>query len=156
MPSFSQESLKHIREAHPDLQEIVAEAIKIMDFKVIDGARTVEEQRKNVEKGVSKTMNSKHLPQAGGWSHALDLMPYPIKWAEVERGLNAVKKVDSNMEIARCYILIGLLAGIAHMKGIKIRQGADWDGDENLGEHSFIDLPHIELVNPRPAEPRRT
>lgn len=155
MPKYSQRSLKHLAEAHPDMQAIMTEAIKIFDCTIIDGGRTLEEQTKNVEKGFSKTMNSKHLldPESG-YALAVDVMPWPLAWAAIERGIKAMKEVDPKMETARAYILVGVIAGIAHMKGIPIRQGADWDGDENLAEHSFIDLPHVELVRPRQVSPK--
>ena len=48
-----------------------------VDFGVICGTRTKQEQAELVKKGASKTMNSKHLPQEStGMSHAVDLMAY--------------------------------------------------------------------------------
>jgi hypothetical protein len=47
--------------------------------QIIDVLRTVEEQKVNLAKGVSATMNSRHLPQPpSGLSHAIDLCPYSI------------------------------------------------------------------------------
>ena len=147
MPAFGERSKQHLAEADPDLQRIANELIQIIDVTVVDARRTMAEQIKNVEKGVSKTLESRHLPNAiTGLSDALDMMPYPLAWAAIERGLRAMKEADPAMETARAYIMVGMVAGIAHMLKIKIRQGADWDGDENLAEHSFIDLPHVELV----------
>ncbi len=48
---------------HPDLIRVTERAIEITrcDFAVHDGIRTVEEQRRFVAQGFSKTMKSKHL-----------------------------------------------------------------------------------------------
>lgn len=62
---------------HPQLVSVVERAIQLttQDFRVHDGVRTLAEQEALVKKGASKTMKSKHLPQADGFSHAVDLVP---------------------------------------------------------------------------------
>ena len=32
--------------------------------------------------------------------------------------------------------------------GQQVRIGIDWDGDQNIKEHSFFDGPHVELIKP--------
>lgn len=58
---------------HPDLVRVVERAIEITrcDFTVHDGIRTVEEQKRHVANGFSKTMKSKHLE-----GRAVDLVPW--------------------------------------------------------------------------------
>lgn len=141
MPRFGAESRAHLAEAKPPLQEIYNEAIKHWDCKILDVRRTLEEQRKNVAKGVSKTMASKHLDGS-----AVDAMPYPVDWDAIERGINAVKRIDGGMQVLEAYMFQGFIAGIAAAKGIKIRQGVDWDTDREFSDHTFLDLPHTELV----------
>ena len=80
MPSLGSHSRLMLVGVAPMLTLVVMDAIKIMDFAVIDGERTIEEQRKNVEAGVSWTMESKHLFPC----RAVDLAPYPINWADTE------------------------------------------------------------------------
>lgn len=74
---LSARSLGHLEGVHPDLVRFVKRMIEVTprDFSVIDGVRTLEEQKANVAKGVSKTMNSLHLPQSDGFAHAVDLVP---------------------------------------------------------------------------------
>lgn len=69
-------SRSNLEGVHPDLVEVVERAIEItdVDFRVTDGVRTVEEQRKLMKAGATRTMNSNHLPQKDGWSHAVDLV----------------------------------------------------------------------------------
>lgn len=146
MPRFSVASLEHLAGCHPNLQRLFEAVVEHYDCTIIDGARSIEEQKKNVAKGVSKTMDSKHLPQVDGKSHAVDVVPYPQPdWVLVERGLTAVKRADPTLQLCRFYHFIGFVAGMAAAKNIPLRQGADWDSDRDFGDHSFIDLPHHEL-----------
>lgn len=74
---LSLRSLGRLTGVHPDLVAVVKMAIQRtpVDFTVVEGVRTVAQQRENVAKGVSQTMASYHLPQADGLSHAVDLAP---------------------------------------------------------------------------------
>lgn len=65
-------SLAELTGVHPDLVRVVKRAIEITacDFTVADGIRTVEEQRRFVAQGFSRTMKSKHLE-----GRAVDLVP---------------------------------------------------------------------------------
>ena len=60
---------------------------------------------------------------------ALDVCPYPIDWNDKDRFYN----------------FAGLVKGIAISMDIKIRWGGDWDGDNDLKDQTFFDLPHFEL-----------
>src|SRR5688572_10245030 len=128
MPTFGTVSRANLAECRAELQLLFNEVIKHVDCTVIDGARTIEEQRRNVAKGVSKTMASKHLPDSTGKSRAADVMPYPFNWSTIQRGLDAVKRAEPTMQVCRCYWFAGFVAGIAAARGIPIRQGVDWDG----------------------------
>lgn len=63
---------------HPHLVAVVERAIQLttQDFSVTDGLRTLEQQKRLVASGNSKTMRSMHLAQSDGYSHAVDLVPY--------------------------------------------------------------------------------
>ena len=60
---FSKRSLTNLEGVHHDLVEVAHLALSIspIDFVIIDGVRTIEEQRILVAKGKSKTMDSRHL-----------------------------------------------------------------------------------------------
>ena len=62
---------------HPHLVAVVHRAIAStdQDFRVVDGVRTDDEQALLVAAGASRTLNSKHLRQADGYGHAVDLVP---------------------------------------------------------------------------------
>ena len=82
MYKLGQTSLERLEGVHPDLVSVVKRAIEIteQDFSVLEGLRSIEQQRKNVARGVSKTMNSRHLT-----GHAVDLVPYPLPKGEWQR-----------------------------------------------------------------------
>ena len=130
MPRFSQKSKDKLSTCHPDLQKIANELIKIMDVTVSEGVRSIEAQKEYVRTGKSKTLKSKHLKQDDGYSHAMDLIPYPIDWSDK----------------ARFAYMQGMIRGIAHQLGIKIRSGIDWDSDGQIKDHNFFDGPHSELA----------
>lgn len=155
MPRFGRVSLANRAELHPDLAKILDIAILKHDFSIVDGARTYAEQAKNVAKGVSKTMNSRHLPNSEGWAEAADLLPYPFEgWGAVQKGLDAAKRADSTLAVVRFARLMGFVEGVAHAHGVVVRLGIDWDSDSLVGEHSFLDFPHVELVSARPVGSR--
>ena len=76
MDDKSMERLKYV---HPDLASVVQLAYELspIKFKVTEGLRTIETQRKYVATGRSQTMSSYHLAQADGYSHAVDLAAFP-------------------------------------------------------------------------------
>lgn len=141
MPAFSKKSIGMLQQCHPDLQKVMMEAIKIIDFSVTEGARTKEKQIEYFKTGRSKTLNSKHLPKyckeiGKECSFAIDVVPYPISWDDRERFC----------------LLAGIVLGIAKIlkdKGIiksDIRWGGDWNRNNITKDESFSDLPHFEVL----------
>ena len=129
MPSFGEKSRYHLQDVHPDIVEVLQEAIKYLDFSVLEGVRTSERQKVLYTTGKSQTLNSKHLRQSDGYSHAVDVAPYPIDWGD-------------NRRFA---YLAGLIMGIAEIKGVALTWGNDWDGDGDFDEHKLQDGPHFQL-----------
>lgn len=62
----------------PLLQSVVEQALAIsdVDFSVVDGLRTKEQQAENIKNGVSWSMDSKHLDQGNGFAEAVDIYPW--------------------------------------------------------------------------------
>ena len=114
---------------HPDLIRVVEEASKYCDIVVLEGVRDITRQKELVEQGRSKTMNSMHLIQDDGFAHAVDIFADPIEWESWKRN----------------YLFAGYIKGIACSIGVKIRCGADWDGDFHVKDQTFHDLPHFEI-----------
>lgn len=127
---FSKKSLSVLNTCDPRLIEICNEAIKLMDFSVIEGYRGEIEQNKAFNEGHSKLKFplSSHNKQP---SLAVDLAPYPIDWNNRERFI----------------LLAGLMVGIGHQKGYNIRWGGAWNGLDTIEVNKFSDLPHFEITN---------
>jgi peptidoglycan LD-endopeptidase CwlK len=118
-----------------------------IDFGVICGIRTMEEQRVLVEKGASKTMRSKHLE-----GKAVDLMAYIGSRGSWE--LNLYDDIADAMQEAAVETGAVLRWGAAwHINDIR-----DWDGTmedamnayvdlrRSQGKRPFIDAPHFEIA----------
>ena len=129
MYRFGKQSQAKLDTCIPELQEILNEAIKEIDFTVLCGHRGKAEQDEYFHTGRSKLSFPASMHNANP-SNAVDIAPYPIDWNNV----------------ARFAHLIGLVRGIARMKGYKIRVGCDWDMDGDITNHSFMDYPHIEFI----------
>jgi len=127
MYSFSKKSLEKLNnpKVHPKIKQLMLEAIKTspIDFTIIETVRTIEQQKLNVAKGVSKTLKSRHIPDTNksGLCEAIDIAPYPINWKDIERF-----KLLSNH-----------IKQIANALKIPITWGGDWK--------TFKDYPHYEL-----------
>ena len=130
MPEFSPLSKRRLAECHPDLQKLMNEVIKHYDIVVLCGFRGKDEQDKVFREGKSKLSfpKSKHNVTP---SLAVDIAPYPLDWNDLKR----------------FWHLAGYVKATAEKMGIKIRQGADWDGDNDFKDQKFIDLPHVEITD---------
>lgn len=103
-------SRRELTGVHRDLVRVVERAIEItpQDFTVHDGIRTIEEQRRHVAAGNSKTMKSKHLAGL-----AVDLVPWiegkPRWWWP------QIFRIAAAMHTSACDL------------GVTIRWGVVWD-----------------------------
>jgi peptidoglycan L-alanyl-D-glutamate endopeptidase CwlK len=149
-------SRKELHGVEPDLVRVVERAIQItkQDFSVHDGLRTLQEQKRYVATGVSRTMNSKHRPQADGFGHAVDLVPYingKLRW-----------------EWEPIYVIAAAVWQASKELGVPIRWGGAWINMSDIksgtpgamkaaveaygavrrkaGEKAFTDGPHFELA----------
>ena len=131
MPKFSQRSRDRLDTCHPDLIRLMEAVIEHMDISILGGHRSVEEQAEIYRRGMSKLSGapgqmSKHNHSP---SLAVDFSPYPIDWQDRERWIAAAYYVKAT----------------ADQLGIKVRLGADWNGDMRFSE-SFFDAPHVEIA----------
>ena len=151
---LSNRSLSRLEGVHPDLVAVVQRAIELtrVDFGVTCGTRSIETQKELVAAGKSQTMNSMHLPQADGYSHAVDLVAYV--GSDVAWELNLYDDIADAMKQA------------AQEIGLSVKWGAAWsEGDirdypssaedamntyidlrRSQGRRPFIDAPHFEMM----------
>ena len=132
MNHFSKESLDKLDGVHHLLADICFKVLHYHDCKILSGVRTLEEQKRLVAEGKSKTLNSYHLVQDDGFGYAVDVAPYPIDWSDTKR----------------FYYFAGIFLTVAKdilPEDYYIRWGGDWDIDNDLNDQTFNDLVHFEL-----------
>lgn len=131
------------------LSKIVKNAIQIttVDFGVIQGIRTIEEQKALVEKGASQTMKSKHLDGL-----AVDLMAYIGSRGSWELNLyddiaDAIKESAIKENVAIRWGAAWHIQNICEWEGsMEDAMGSYIDLRRSEGKRPFIDAPHFELT----------
>lgn len=83
---LSQRSKDEMKPLHPTLRAVIELAITytLVDFRVNQVERSLDEQKKAVATGNSRTMKSKHLKRPDGWVWAADLVALingTVSWA---------------------------------------------------------------------------
>jgi|2_EtaG_2_1085320.scaffolds.fasta_scaffold00705_6 peptidoglycan L-alanyl-D-glutamate endopeptidase CwlK len=144
MPIFGKRSNKNLNECHEDLRMLFRVVIEKFDCSVIKGKRGEEEQ----EAAFAAMLSKLHYPDSPHnkepLSHAADVIPWPVNWKDRDR----------------FYFFGGYVKGIATelfatgKMNHEIRWGGDWDGDTNVHDQSFMDLPHFELIGVSENEDR--
>jgi peptidoglycan L-alanyl-D-glutamate endopeptidase CwlK len=116
-----------LKGVHPDLIRVVVMAAELSPdpFTVIQGVRTVAEQRRNVAKGASHTMRSRHIPESNACKLgcAVDLAPMiggKVRW-----------------DWPLYYKLAPIVKAAAQRVGVPIEWGGDWK--------TLKDGPHFQL-----------
>lgn len=137
---FSKISKIRLAGCHFLLRFLFNWVIKHRDCKVIEGHRSKQGQNSAFAAGYSKLKwpKGKHN-KSPSW--AVDVGPYPLKWP---RKITAEQR-SIIKEYARWYRFAGFVEGVAAVLGISVRWGGDWDGDGELTDQTFDDLPHFEL-----------
>jgi len=146
---LSQRSLDKLKGVDSNLVDVTKRAIELtkVDFGVIYGMRTEEEQAKLVASGKSQTMKSNHLI-----GRAVDLMAYVDGKGCWE--LNVYDDLCDAMKAAAEELDIAVKWGAAWSEGdIRTYPGTAEDAmmkyidlRRSQGRRPFIDGPHFELI----------
>jgi len=159
MAIFGKTSRARLVTLCPELRRVAYDAIRVIDFSVIETERCEIAQNRYVDTGVSTVRwpNSKHNVCKGRLEpEAMDLWPYvpafgalsghpaQITDIAVESGRTPIEVRDFVYKaFAR---LAGVVEACGIARGYEVRWGGDWDGDGNLIDQDFHDLPHFELL----------
>lgn len=141
MPKFGESSKSKLQSCVPELQQVANKAIEVVDFSILVGHRGKADQEKAFAEGRSKLNfpESNHNSQP---SKAFDFAPYPQGFANTESTADPKKRMFAMMRFA---FIAGVLVGIGHALGIKLRSGLDWNRNGNSEDERFLDAPHIEI-----------
>lgn len=117
---LNERSLKNLQGVHPDLVRVVKRADELteLEFIITEGLRDKARQRELFAKGLSKTLNSRHIT-----GHAVDFAPIlygTVTW-----------KTPAFLPIIKAF------KKAAEELKVPIVSGGDWK--------TFKDYPHIEL-----------
>jgi peptidoglycan L-alanyl-D-glutamate endopeptidase CwlK len=120
---WSKRSLENLEGIHLDLRKVCDLALKLspVDFTIIDGLRTIEEERGFVAAGTSQTMNSRHLT-----GHAIDFAP----WVD-----GKLRTDDGSVE--HFAVVAGAFKDAALKFDIPIIWGGNW---KTLKDYGHIEL----------------
>jgi len=140
MASFGRTSRARLDTAHHALQKLFYEVVKEFDCTIIEGHRSEEKQLEMYKQGRSK-LKPPHSKHNSSPSMAVDVAPWPLVWPSKSKRPKTFAK-----DLGRFYMFVGYVRAKAEDMGIEIRCGADWDGDWEVNDQNFDDLPHFELV----------
>jgi len=129
------------------LSKVVQRAIQVtnQDFTVVQGLRSLEEQKANVAKGASQTMKSRHLT-----GHAVDLAPWvdgAIDWNTTSR----FTSIAEAMRLAAIELDVEVVWGAAWQLSVNYFDSAAIAKEEYVAlrkqqhKNVFIDAPHFQL-----------
>lgn len=129
MAYFSKKSKEKLATCEKPLQDLFNRVIEVVDCTVVSGHRSPEEQRKLYMQGRGEAGNIvtykdgyQRLSEHNFYpSRAVDVVPYPIDWNNIERF-----KIFGEMVMV-----------IAEEMGIKIAWGGNWE---------WKDYPHYQLI----------
>lgn len=168
---FSQRSLDRARNVDARLIAVAVIALtkSTVDFGITEEqSRTYAEQAEKVARGVSQTMESKHMiPKGGTVSTALDLVPFidgRFQWGD---GYWRVKTAAGPV-IEPFYEIAAAMREAAVCSGVRVKWGGCWkvlndlpagaaamkkaveeykSERRALGKSAFLDGPHFEVVS---------
>ena len=153
---LSRRSLDRLEGIDDRLQAVVKMAITLTDtdFGVVQGMRTLDEQKELVAKGASRTLKSKHLE-----GKAFDIMAYVNSRASWELNLydnlaDAIKEAAINLNVPICWGAAWATPQAPYPMDIRKWEGtmeeamnAYIDLRRSQGKRPFIDGPHFELID---------
>jgi len=145
---LSARSRERLLGVKPELSDTVKRALELspIDFGVTEGKRSIERQKELVARGLSQTMNSKHLS-----GNAVDLVAYlsgRVCWemSAYDELADAMKQAAKETGVAVRW------GGAWQVRDIRLHEGTMEDAmnayidlRRSEGRRPFLDGPHFEL-----------
>jgi len=148
--------------ASDDLRRLFVEVDTRFPNTILETARSEQQQQANLASGVSQTLDSRHLD--GPPANAVDAAPDPLRWPKLPQQLELLlagvvvehRAAFRSMlagyvkQVGRWYYFGGYVLGTAdqmrkHGELTRpVRWGGDWNGDRQVDDQRFDDLPHFE------------
>jgi peptidoglycan L-alanyl-D-glutamate endopeptidase CwlK len=137
-----------LSELRGELAMVIDDARKLstVQFQLVDGARTIEEQRQ-----LFRTGKSKINPDAYGQDEIVKVAKHVVNKIEPKaRAVDIVIRVAGKPALGYdrshiCFVA-GVVMAVGKRRGIAMRWGGNWDGDgEIITDQTFQDLVHFEL-----------
>lgn len=153
---LSRRSLDRLEGIDDRLQAVIKMAITLTktDFGVVQGMRTIEQQKELVAKGASQTMKSKHLE-----GKAFDIMAFINGRASWELSVyddlaDAIKEAAIQLNVPICWGAAWATAEMPYPMDIRKWEGtmeeamnAYIDLRRSQSRRPFIDGPHFERID---------
>ena len=142
---WGERSLRVLAELEPDLRVIMGDALRMceIDFGLVDGARTIEEQRQYFKEGKSKVNPDAYATPAELYKAAKHIVgPGMPKSRAVDIVIGVPGKAYDISHL--CYVA-GIIMACARVRGITIRWGGNFDRDNEILEQPFVDSVHFEI-----------
>lgn len=119
-------SRERLATVHPKLRAVIEHAAAaVLQYIVTEGVRTKQRQAELVKAGASRTMQSKHLADANGFSRAVDLAV--VVGGEIRWDWPLYAKLAAEVKLSAAAL------------GVAIEWGGDW--------RTFKDGPHFQLAD---------
>lgn len=129
--TLSQKSLANLKGVHKDLVKVVLMAASMtpadLPWEITEGMRSLKQQKENIKKGVSWTMNSRHLT-----GHAIDARPL------VDLDKDGKVETSEMYSWPLYYKLAPIFKAAAAKVGVRVVWGGDWKKQKD-GPHWELD-----------------
>lgn len=125
---------------HPKLRQLFQAVLPYYDHTLLRGVRLVKQQQEYVRQGLSKTMDSRHLPGGG-------IDPKLPEFPELSYAIDVAPFIGGKVSYEHRHVahFAGYVLATSNSLNIQIRWGGDWNSDKDQTDSTFWDGVHFEL-----------
>ena len=144
---FGTRSEAQLQTCDPLLDSVMRKALKMsdVDFGIVQGARSIEEQRDYFRKGNSKVNPDGYIGNLPALYAAAKHITGP--GMRYSRACDIVVSGAKAYDIPTLCYIAGVVLTCAKYMGVKVRWGGNWDADsEIITDQTLVDAVHFELM----------